>query len=830
MIMAYTLADHKRRFVHSPTGYYTLTAEMLPNVSQFAWQLLRDLPRKVRHVAERGWLKVANGVPVHAYDGMHDKVRANAWLEKFAAPFLNGVLPLDFETSDDDIIAFAKRTANRFERGIVFHAWDMTKQCEKAAALGVDWDTQFAKQIKNGWHNAIAARLCDVGFWKRHFRRQIGRELENIYRGHCGLVHKRKWLYVSDDAVTRRRQQKARNAAIMQMVTLMNELGQTFQLSELVEKSNANPAIRRAELMVRIAGFEAIARDVGHCGEFITITCPSRFHSAMHYSGSLNLKYDGSNPRQANDYLCGVWARIQTALAREGIEIYGFRVVEPHHDGCPHWHGLFFMEKQHRKRFRQIVALHACRADRKELDLTYFETKKARTERAREIQAKQKAKPELFPHVQTLATISGSLKLENDVWENADSNLFHKVKARVDFEAINWKKGTAAGYIAKYIAKNIDGKNALGESVGDDYETDGEMSVVETAERVDAWASLWGIRQFQQIGGAPVSVWRELRREFADDTQDDSDIIRAARAADLGDWGKFIQVMGGIAMKRSDRPVQLYKETPMRSNGEVWRNRYGEPMEKSIRGVFDLSTGEIRLTRVHEWTLTFEKGAKAPAWTCVNNSTKFKSGEEKDSFVKKSKEVEINYAYFLSKVSGSLTAERRADLERELFTQNQILDDFKSGQFREMVQAENALTGEMLATIRHFERTGKLPNGKTPQEQAWENYQKYQQNQLLSKKYAQEYEVIAKSAERVRKKREYCEFLDKLSPPVSQLTVQYRNEQREQAELRQKIRQPVKPERKFKPFVAPETTESLLVHAQNMLNDIQAEIDELWDF
>lgn len=508
--------------------------------------------------------------------------------------------------TEEDIRILAENAAEemRFKNRI---GWNVESLAGYAAE---EYGINAEKIFKGIEEEGIGYRLKDEKFWRGQLRRIFARAAER-YRREAGFVSRQSGLYASDDAVKRRRRQKRRNAAMLQTMTAINELGQEFTLEELGAKSVSNPALKRAELMVRIRGFEEIARLKGHGGEFFTMTCPSRMHK-MHHYGKPNEKFSGETPSEAQAYMNKVWARIRAELKEAGIQVYGFRVAEPHHDGTPHWHGLLFMEERHRLAFRRTVAKHACREDREELGLKYFATKKEAMGEARRVQARIRTEK---GKAQTLAAIAATLKTEARFWENKHFKFWRQspARARVDFEAINWARGTAAGYIAKYIAKNIDGRDQFGQSLGADYESDALMGMTETSERVDAWASHHGIRQFQQIGGVPVTLWRELRR-IAPDASDDL-LMLAQHAADMGDWARFTILLGGEAASREDCRLGLYKE-----EGAL-PNRYGETKQPHIMGVYEKETGRVGISRVHSWTVG-QNGGNAAARTCVNNCRK----------------------------------------------------------------------------------------------------------------------------------------------------------------------------------------------------------------
>ncbi|HDG7849638.1 replication endonuclease [Klebsiella pneumoniae] len=407
-------------------------------------------------------------------------------------------------------------------------------------------------------------RMFTESWWRNRLRRVASAWREHLQIA-VGNVSKKKHAYASKNCVTDWREQKRRTREFLKGLDLEDEDGNRISLIEKYDGSVANPAIRRCELMTRIRGFENICNELGYVGEFYTLTAPSKYHATTK-AGYRNSKWNGASPSDTQSYLTGLWARIRAKLHREEVRIFGIRVAEPHHDGTPHWHMLIFMLPEDVDRVRLIIRDYAWEEDRHEL----------RSDKAK--------------------------------------------KARFHAEAIDPEKGSATGYVAKYISKNIDG-----------YALDGELDdesgelLKETAPAVSAWAARWHIRQFQFVGGAPVTVYRELRRLADTETAHGLSVEFAAvhDAADAGDWAGYVNAQGGPFVRRDDLQVRTLYEP------RTEFNQYGEETV-CIRGVYDSAIGADTpiMTRLTQWKIVPKravdlsvdvKGAPAPSRSSVNN-------------------------------------------------------------------------------------------------------------------------------------------------------------------------------------------------------------------
>jgi hypothetical protein len=376
-------------------------------------------------------------------------------------------------------------------------------------------------------------RMTDAKWWKRRIKTKLKQARENTAIN-LNIVSKNRDIYCSSLTAKARQTEKAMEQEFLKNSFRENENGERVSLFDLSQTTVANPVNRRNEMMTRIRGFENHADKQNHEALFLTLTCPSKYHNNYARSGKANPKWMGATPKQAQSYLTNIWARIRAKLNRDGIMIYGMRVVEPQHDGTPHWHLLVFLPPSQVEAFSQIFRHYAL--------------------------------------------------LEDGDESGAQEN-------RCDITRIDKSRGSASGYIAKYVAKNIDGAHLETGAYGE--------SVNITVMHVEAWASCWSIRQFQQQGGPPVSPYRELRR-VRHEQPENSPFEIPRQAADKGDWCGYIEAMGGLFVKRKDQKLKLDYEIEVdEETGEIKSTKYDCNISRKLTG---LKAGNERLkTRFHTW-------------------------------------------------------------------------------------------------------------------------------------------------------------------------------------------------------------------------------------
>ncbi|ACS85873.1 replication gene A [Musicola paradisiaca Ech703] len=408
-------------------------------------------------------------------------------------------------------------------------------------------------------------RLVTPRWWERQLRIQRNRWREALFIA-CGEVNRATTPYISRQSLLDIRARRLATMDYLKRCELENiQNGERTDLLDKVMSSVANPDIRRMELMTIIAGIERYAATHNHIGMFITLTAPGKYHPTRTRPGGhqvvMNRQWlpESPSPKATQRYLVNLWGKIRTALKDRRLPLYGLRVVEPHHDGTPHWHMMLYCDPAQRAVIVDILRRYILRDE------------------------------------------------ENLTARQADAR----------FNCRHLNKGGAAAYIAKYVAKNIDGY-AL------DNETDHETGkpLKDVAAAVSAWASLWRIPQFHFIGLPTLGAYRECRRirarSLSNPLDEQAETVRIA--ADAGDFAAYIHAQGGANTPRQQQAVRVARVNSHRLNA------YDETITRTV-GIFSSHRGSqhIVVTRPDEWRIVPKQprhdaeGDTRTPWSSVNN-------------------------------------------------------------------------------------------------------------------------------------------------------------------------------------------------------------------
>ncbi|EAT3252639.1 replication endonuclease [Salmonella enterica] len=438
-----------------------------------------------------------------------------------------------------------------------------------------EWSRFTGKKLTQEQLKIAISKMLSVRFWSRHFRTFTRRWREHLYIA-VGDVRRQRSVICSPQWVQHWLASRKRGREIMAETDLENEeTGETLPLLSAVDASVSNNEKRRAEMLTRVKGLEELAaldhmsQDSDYVALFFTWTAPQQYHAWLE-TGRRNRKWNGASPRETQRYFTRTFKNFSTALTRRDIHIFGMHVTESHHDGTPHWHGILFVRREQEATLRDVFEGYA---------------------NAENCSAHRPGKP--------------------------------PEQSQLMIKPVDKRMGSLTAYITKHICRNLEGC-APG---GRDKET--VRPWTELARHSAAWASLWGIKQFQFTGGPPVSVWRELRK-LSDQKQADSVspvFGELHHAAGAGDWAEYTRLQGGLPAAR--------KNLTMRT----WYQAASEPDECGqytaiIKGVYLPGTGKAPVaTRTRKWKVKtprqnvkpgFMKNRRKPAltpWTRINNCT-----------------------------------------------------------------------------------------------------------------------------------------------------------------------------------------------------------------
>ncbi|WP_158967665.1 replication endonuclease [Paraglaciecola sp. L3A3] len=231
------------------------------------------------------------------------------------------------------------------------------------------------------------------------------------------------------------------------------------------------------EYYMQIKAMELMSEQEGKRWMFITMTCPPRMHPNPTKGKN---SYDGTTIKEAVHFINERWDESKKHFNRSGIELskgdaYGFRIIEPHMDGCPHLHVLLFVNEKDIRAIMEYVF--------KGFDYKNQFTKD-RVRVTGYLKKMDKLESELMDGQYKASTPSVTITVDQKV----DVQIGDEIRPRA----------TAATYVSKYLMK------CFGSGLDSKLKKD--------IASVDAWRSCVGARAFSVIGfKGIISKWRQAK-------------------------------------------------------------------------------------------------------------------------------------------------------------------------------------------------------------------------------------------------------------------------------------------------------------------------------
>ncbi len=206
-----------------------------------------------------------------------------------------------------------------------------------------DWGIGYGIKIKDIKGSTMKDKLINIADEKK-LKSQIKRiqkQRSELLKLHSGLIGSGQAYEICSDEVVRNREaDEAKQLDYVMKNSVAYENKKIIPLWKIASTEKQ----RFAEIFIQVTSLDLYAKQLDYKPLFITFTAPARFHPKPSKGVS---SWDGSTPKDSNDYLKGLWNAFRKDIHRHKIEMNGFWAVEPHKDQCFHKHALMYVNKKH---------------------------------------------------------------------------------------------------------------------------------------------------------------------------------------------------------------------------------------------------------------------------------------------------------------------------------------------------------------------------------------------------------------------------------------------------------------------------------------------------